>query len=95
MFPKNATSFCTNVSFCINASQYFALFATKYWKTIKPLMSGSNRSPYVLKQTCCFNLQVCLSTYDLLLLPDIKRLNYDTEVYIGPSQISMVELFTK
>ena len=30
---------------------------------------------YVLKQTCRFKLQVCLSTDDRLLPPGIKRLN--------------------
>ena len=37
-----------------------------------PLTTGGNKRSYVLKQTCTFQLQVCLSVYDLLLPPDIK-----------------------
>ena len=39
-----------------------------------PLMSGGNETSYLLKQTCSFQQQVWLSTYDLLLPPGIKRL---------------------
>ena len=42
---------------------------------INPLMPGGNKSLYVLKQACSFYLQIYLSTYDLLLPPDIKGLN--------------------
>ena len=41
---------------------------------LNPLMFGGNKSSYVLKQTCCFFEQVCLSTYDLKSL-DIEGLN--------------------
>ena len=39
-----------------------------------PLMSGGNKRPYIIKQTCD-QPDVCLSTYDLLLPPNIKGLN--------------------
>ena len=34
----------------------------------KPLMPGGDGMPYVLEQTCNFQLQVCLSTYDFFHL---------------------------
>ena len=37
-----------------------------------PSMPGGNKSSKVLKETYSFSLQVCLSTYDLLLPPGIK-----------------------
>ena len=40
--------------------------------TMNPLMPGGNERPYVLKQTFSLQLQVSLSTYDLLLPPGIK-----------------------
>ena len=38
------------------------------------LMPAGNKRSYALKQTCSFQLQVCLSKYDLLLQPGIKEL---------------------
>ena len=37
-------------------------------------MPSGKKSSYVLKQAGSFYLQVCLSTYDLLLLPEIAGL---------------------
>ena len=42
--------------------------------SVKTLMSGGNKKSYVLKQTCSFQLQVCLSAHDLLLPLGIKGL---------------------
>ena len=42
---------------------------------INPLILGGNKRSYVLKQTCNLQVQVCVSTYDLLLEPGIKGLN--------------------
>ena len=50
-------------------------FEDKYtWPSFTPLLPGGNKSSYVLKQTCSWELQVYLSMYDLLLTPDIKEL---------------------
>ena len=44
-------------------------------------MPGGNKRSYIIKQTCSFQLQVCLSTFDLLLPPDIKGLRiYQIEI---------------
>ena len=43
-------------------------------KYVNPLMSGGNKRSCVLKQTCSFWLQICLSTSDFLLPPGIKGL---------------------
>ena len=37
-------------------------------------MSEGSKSSYGLKQTCNYNLQVCLSTCDIFLSPEIKDL---------------------
>ena len=34
-----------------------------------PLEAGGNKRSYIPKQTCSFQVQVCLSMYDLLLPP--------------------------
>ena len=39
-------------------------------------MPDSSKRPYVLKQTCSFWLQVCLSTCDLFFPPSIEWLKY-------------------
>ena len=54
------------------------MFSATYWANcwsagINPLMTGDNERSYILKQTCCFQLQVCLSKYDLLLPLRFKR----------------------
>ena len=36
-------------------------------------MPGDNKRLYVLKQTCSYTLQVCLSMYDILFLPGITE----------------------
>ena len=41
---------------------------------INPLVSGGNKRSDVLKQTCNFYLEVCLSMYDLLLPLGMKGL---------------------
>ena len=51
-----------------------AFIKSKIINNINPLMSCGNKTSYVLKQTCSFQLKVCLSTYDLFLPPDIKGL---------------------
>ena len=48
---------------------------------LNPLMPGGNKSSCVQKQTCS-KLQVCLSTYDLLLPPGIKGLTSFLSVYV-------------
>ena len=42
-------------------------------------MSGGKETPYALKQTCTFQPQVCLSTYDLQLPPGTEGLNANVE----------------
>ena len=44
-------------------------------------MTGGNKRPCILTQTCSFYLQVYLSTYDLLLPPGIKgfKINQNNE----------------
>ena len=44
-------------------------------------MSGGNKNSYVPKQTCSFYLQVCLTTYGLLLPTSIKRYTNDLDIF--------------
>ena len=46
-----------------------------------PLMSGGNKNSYVPKQTCSFYLQVCLTTYGLLLPTSIKKYANDLDIF--------------
>ena len=52
------------------------LFLSLALLLLNPLMPGSNKRSYILKQTCSFWLQVFLSVYDLLLPLGIKRLKF-------------------
>ena len=45
-----------------------------FFRDFNPLTGGGDKRSYVLKQTCCFYLQICLSTCDLLLPSGIKVL---------------------
>ena len=58
--------------FYIKARLFFSLALL----LLNPLMPGSNKRSYILKQTCSFWLQVFLSVYDLLLPLGIKRLKF-------------------
>ena len=61
--------------------------------TMNPLMPGGNERPYVLKQTFSLQLQVSLSTYDLLLPPGIKRLTFKGCMYIYLSYFHCLQMF--
>ena len=58
--------------FYIKARLFFSLALL----LLNPLMPGSNKRSYILKETCSFWLQVFLSVYDLLLPLGIKRLKF-------------------
>ena len=48
---------------------------------INSIMPGGNKTAYVFKQTSNFQVQVCLSTYDLLSPPGIKWLTKNTNFH--------------
>ena len=58
-------------------------------------MSCGNKRSCVLKQTCSFKLQVCLSTYDLLLPPGIKGSTFKSICLMAFSKIFVWKIFCK
>ena len=47
---------------------------TDFFKSVYFLRSGGNKSSHILKKACSWKLQVCLSMYELLLPPGLKKL---------------------
>ena len=64
-----------------------ANFSVSSFLTCSLIPVGNERS-YVLKQTCSFQRQVCVSTYDLLLPPGIKGLNPNVK-FLNPYQANV------
>ena len=62
---------------------------------LNPFIPSGNKRSYILKQTCSFYMQVCLSMYDLWLPPGTKELrelnicetkNFEIKVVIWTSK---------
>ena len=57
------------------------------------LVSGGNTKLYTLKQTYSFQLQICLSMYDLLLSLGIRGLSVKRSILHNPFQASILFLY--
>ena len=80
VYPARKLQWHFTCGFDFRHSQWLPFVAA--FAVLKGLMPDGSKMPYVLKQSCSFLLQVCLSTYDLFLPPGIKGFKFKVN-FIG------------